>query len=231
MWLLHPLEDILSSPAKVAILRTLCRTPGPLSGRETIRRAGTTYGPGWGALQDLVASGVLSKRDLGRASAYELREPDGPLILRLRELFDTEEERREQIVGELIAEIDDALTIILYGSEARGDAEAGSDTDVLIVVERKTDERLPASRTPSARMFCNGPALVLRRILLPNDARKLRRSLAAGQAIPRLGGRRTAGPAGLASRRVRRTTYPGGGPLMSLTPIAFGEHVVEQFQR
>ena len=140
MWLLHPLEDILSSPAKVAILRALCRTRGPLSGRETIRRAGTTYGPGWDALQDLVASGVLIKRDLGRASAYELREPESPLILRLRELFDAEEERREQVVGELTAEIDDALTIILYGSEARGEAEAGSDTDVLIVIERRSDE-------------------------------------------------------------------------------------------
>ncbi len=140
MWLLHPLEDILSSPAKVAILRVLCRVRGPLSGRETIRRAGTTYGPGWDALQDLVGSGVLSKRDLGRASGYELREPGSPLIQRLRELFDAEEERTEQIVGELTTEIDDALTIILYGSEARGDAEAGSDTDVLIVVERKTEQ-------------------------------------------------------------------------------------------
>lgn len=140
MWLLHPLEDILSSPAKVAILRALCRTRSPLSGRETIRRAGTTYGPGWDALQDLVDSGVLRKRDLGRASAYELREPESPLIQRLRELFDAEERRTEQIVGELTSQIDGALTIILYGSEARGDAGAGSDTDVLIVIERRTEE-------------------------------------------------------------------------------------------
>jgi len=139
VWLLHPLEDILSSSAKVAVLRVLCDANSPLSGRETVRRARTSYGPGWAALQDLVSSGVLTKRDLGRASAYELREPHGALIQTLRGLFTAEQERSEQIVGALSSEIPEALSIILYGSEARGEAEAGSDTDVLIIVEEKTE--------------------------------------------------------------------------------------------
>ena len=140
MWLLHPLQDILSSSAKVAVLRVLCHANSPLSGRETVRRAQVSYGPGWAALQDLVRSGVLVKRDLGRASAYELREPDGALIQALRRLFDEEEERAEQIVSDLSSEIPEALSIIIYGSEAREEAEAGSDTDILIVVEEKTED-------------------------------------------------------------------------------------------
>lgn len=138
MWLLHPLEEVFSSAAKVAVLRVICSANSPLSGRETIRRAGITYSPGWNALQELVASGVLLKRDHGRASAYELRDPEEPLIQYLRGLFAREEERSEQIISGLVSKIDDALTIILYGSEARGDAEAGSDTDLLIVVEDRT---------------------------------------------------------------------------------------------
>jgi len=140
MWLLHPLDDILSSPAKVALLRVLCDAGAPLSGRETVRRAGVTYGPGWAALQDLVRSGVLTKRDLGRASAYELREPAGALIEALRGLFAVERERAQQIVDGLVAAIPEALSIILYGSEARGEAEPGSDTDILIAVERRSGE-------------------------------------------------------------------------------------------
>ncbi len=89
-------------------------------------------------MQELVASGVLTKRDHGRASAYELRQPEGELIERLRGLFAAEQKRSEGVVTALSSEVPEALSIILYGSEARGEAEAGSDTDILIVVERKT---------------------------------------------------------------------------------------------
>jgi predicted nucleotidyltransferase len=140
MWLLHPLQDILSSPAKVAVLRVLCDANSPLSGRETVRRAEVSYGPGWAALQDLVRSGVLVKRDLGRASAYELREPEGALIQAVRHLFATERERSQQITDVLASEVPEALSIVLYGSEARSEAGAGSDTDILIVVEEKTED-------------------------------------------------------------------------------------------
>jgi predicted nucleotidyltransferase len=138
MWLLHPLEKLFSSPAKVAVLRVICSANSPLSGRETIRRAGVTYSPGWNALQDLVASGVLSKRDHGRASAYELRDPEEALLQSIRALFAAEDERSAAIISGLASQLDEALSIILYGSEARGDAEAASDTDLLIIVQDRT---------------------------------------------------------------------------------------------
>jgi len=140
MWLLYPLQDILSSPAKVAVLRVILHATSPLSGRETIRRARISYGPGWRALQELVASGVLVKRDHGRASTYELREVEGALIERLQALFAAEQERSERIVSALLSKLPEALSIILYGSEARREAEARSDTDILIVVEQKTED-------------------------------------------------------------------------------------------
>jgi len=138
MWLLHPLEKIFSSTAKVAVLRAICHANSPLSGRETIRRAGTTYTPGWNALQDLVDSGVLTKRDHGRASAYELREPEAPLIQSIRALFVVEQVRSAEIISGLASQLDEALSIILYGSEARREAEAASDTDLLIIVQDRT---------------------------------------------------------------------------------------------
>jgi hypothetical protein len=39
MWLSLPLDDLLSSRAKVAMLRVLCRTNAPLRGREIARRS------------------------------------------------------------------------------------------------------------------------------------------------------------------------------------------------
>ncbi|MFO7945871.1 MAG: nucleotidyltransferase domain-containing protein [Armatimonadota bacterium] len=63
-----------------------------------------------------------------------------PLIQSIMDLFQAEEDRSGAIVDALRSEIDEAVSVILYGSEARGEAEAGSDTDLLIVVK----ERSPA---------------------------------------------------------------------------------------
>ncbi len=75
MWLRKPLDDILSSAAKVAVLRVVLRVSTPLSGREIARRAGVGYSPAYNALQALVASRVLAKEDHGRATAYSLVDP------------------------------------------------------------------------------------------------------------------------------------------------------------
>ncbi|MBM3472848.1 MAG: nucleotidyltransferase domain-containing protein [Armatimonadetes bacterium] len=140
MWLRNPLDDILSSPAKVAVLRAVLQVASPLSGREIIRRAGVAYGPGWKALQALTASGVLAKQEHGRVHTYAVRDPGLPLIARLRDLFADEKGGTRQAVVDLADRIPEALSIVLFGSEARGDAEPGSDTDVLVVVTRRGED-------------------------------------------------------------------------------------------
>ena len=145
MWLRRPLDDMLSSPAKVAVLRAVLRVGTPLSGREIARRSGGGYSPAYNALQALVASGVLSKQDHGKVTTYTVRDPEAPLVAGLRDLFDREEQRTRAAASELAQRLPDARAIILFGSEARGDARPGSDTDLLIIVSRadaKTDARV-----------------------------------------------------------------------------------------
>jgi len=137
MWLQNPLDDILSSATKVAVLRAVFRANSPLSGREIIRRAGVTYGSGWKALQRLVASGVLSKRDHGRVNTFELRCPGLPLVQRLRDLFAAENRRQQDAIADMVEGVPETVSVILFGSEARGEAKAGSDTDLLLVVAQK----------------------------------------------------------------------------------------------
>ncbi len=135
MWLRRPLDDILSSAAKVAVLRVVLPVSTPLSGREIARRAGVGYSPAYYALQALVASGVLAKQDHGRATTYSLVDPDSPLISALRDLFEREDRRTREALSALASGIPDVRAIILFGSEARGDARPGSDTDILVVVD------------------------------------------------------------------------------------------------
>ena len=141
MWLRKPLDDILSCPAKIAVLRAILQVNTPLSGREIARRAEVGYSPAYNALQALAASGVLSKRYHGRVNTYELAEPQSPLTRRLRDLFMAEARHHREVTERLSKEVPGLLSVVLFGSEARGEAKPGSDTDLLIVVE-KTTKRL-----------------------------------------------------------------------------------------
>jgi predicted nucleotidyltransferase len=139
VWLNQPLSDVLSTKSKVAILRVLSETPVPLNGREVARRAGLVPGHAHRVLADLVAAGLVLSRDQGRANTFEFADPESPITRRLRELFAAEIDRRRAVLAALTSAETGALSVVLFGSEARGDVRPGSDTDLLIVVERKTE--------------------------------------------------------------------------------------------
>jgi predicted nucleotidyltransferase len=143
MWLRRPLDDVLSTPAKIAVLRALLRVSAPLSGREIARRSGVGYSPAYHALQALVASGVLSKQHHGRVATYAVNDDQGPLLASLRKLYAQEDQRTRSAIAELGTALANVVSIVLFGSEARGEARPGSDTDLLIIVEH-TDARTEA---------------------------------------------------------------------------------------
>ena len=140
MWLNQPLSDILSTKSKVAILRVLSETPVPLNGREIARRSGLVPGHAHRVLADLVAAGLVLSRDQGRANTFEFADPESAITRHLRELFTAEIDRRREVLEALTSSETGALSVVLFGSEARGDARPGSDTDLLIVVEKKTQD-------------------------------------------------------------------------------------------
>lgn len=139
MLLRTPLDDILSSRAKLAVLRVVSTVSAPLSGREIARRGGVWPASAQKALNELVASGVLLCRDYGRTKTYELDHTDVTLVAQLRQLFWTEADRYRQFVADIAGGLAEAMTVVLFGSEARGEAGPESDTDILVVVGEKTE--------------------------------------------------------------------------------------------
>lgn len=139
MWLRDPLNDMFSSRAKVSVLRVITGVNTPLSGREIARRAGLWSASASKALGELTASGVLVCRDHGRAKTYELNHSDVRLITGLRSLFEAEADRYRECVAGLRRGLPEAISMVLFGSEARRDARPGSDTDLLVVVPEKTE--------------------------------------------------------------------------------------------
>lgn len=139
MWLRRPLQDILSSGAKVAVLRVLCASPAAFSVREIARRAGIAPGHASRVLADLAASGLLTAHDHGSAKTYEICDSQAPIIDALRALFWAESERYRSVIDGLYRAHDAIVSLVLFGSEARGDTRPGSDSDVLVVVESETE--------------------------------------------------------------------------------------------
>jgi predicted nucleotidyltransferase len=132
MWLADPLDEILSSRAKVRLLRVLASSRVPLNGREIARRAGVGAGTGSRLLRELAASGAVTELDQGSAHTYSLQ-LEVPFVATLRRLFEEEEARRRAVIRELAAEVPGLLAVLLFGSQARGEAQPGSDTDLLLV--------------------------------------------------------------------------------------------------
>jgi predicted nucleotidyltransferase len=140
MWLQNPLDDILSSKAKVGVLRVVCSVNAPLSGREIARRAAISSGNASRVLGELTRSGVLLARDLGRVTTYELRDRRLPVLRELSSLFAGERRRRERAVVDLVKGIPNVLSVTLFGSEARREARPESDTDLLVVLDKRTEQ-------------------------------------------------------------------------------------------
>lgn len=137
--LFHTLDAILGSTAKVRIIRALISLPSPVSGNElrTLARIRSKSGLK-NALNDLTELGLLEREDTRRIRLFRINRGHD-LAEPLAALFRAESMRiaelRQALRGILDAGAvqEDTLSIILFGSNARGDARPTSDLDLLVV--------------------------------------------------------------------------------------------------
>ena len=150
----HPLDGLLSVPARVRILRALASTRRELTGREAARVAGISSPQGNQALAVLVRQGAVLRRQAGRAGLYRLN--DRLLLIRrgLVPLFRLEGKLVQQGLERFRRGLESQgpLSIILFGSRSRGDAGADSDVDVLVVLEHRTPDAEERVRTVASRV-------------------------------------------------------------------------------
>lgn len=140
MWLSRPLDDVLSSPAKLAALRVLHETSEPVSGREIARRAGIAPGHVSRVLRQLEASGLLGSQTHGQVKLYSRVASTCPLAEALAALFAAEGRRRQAVIDGLPTDTPGLLSVIQCGAEVVGHAGPGSTVHLLVVVRRHTPE-------------------------------------------------------------------------------------------
>jgi predicted nucleotidyltransferase len=139
--LFRVLDEVMGSRAKVRVLRALLPLAAPVSGNEARLLAGILSKSGMqAALDELTALGILERDETRRIQFFRVNR-DHDLIGPLTALFDAESKRinnlqevlREVLDGGAVRE--HTLSIILFGSNARGDALPTSDLDLLAVTE------------------------------------------------------------------------------------------------
>jgi predicted nucleotidyltransferase len=137
--LFRPLDQALGSIAKVRVLRALMTLGSPASGNELRELARIRSKSGHKiALDQLVALGIVERDETRRVHFYRLNR-DHDLAHPLAALFEAES-RRISALRQALQDILDrgavrerTLSIILFGSNARGDARPTSDADLFVV--------------------------------------------------------------------------------------------------
>src|SRR3989338_426934 len=138
-----PIDDILNSPSKLAILRVLASRKGfKATGREIAKLSGYSVPSTHESLKDLHSRHILNLEIIGKQHIYGLNEGDRIVQKIIRPMFEAESGVKEEIRDFLLGEIKKAgikqriVSLILYGSIQKGTANKGSDVDVAVVVEK-----------------------------------------------------------------------------------------------
>lgn len=129
------LDSVLGPHSKISVLRVLFSQDG-LSGREVARRAGLSPRSASLALSHLVRVGIVGRKSVGGTHQFSVIRERYLVSGALGSLFAEEADLPATIGRRLLKIVGDAkcASIALFGSYARGEAEAASDLDVLFLL-------------------------------------------------------------------------------------------------
>jgi predicted nucleotidyltransferase len=132
----HVVDRIFAAPSHLAVLRALRYSRPGLSARAVARGAGLSPQAAADALARLETVGVVRRTGSGRTQLLSINF-DHYLVRELvLPIFEKEAGMREAVRKELAARLaDKAVSVVVFGSAARGDASPESDFDVLLVVD------------------------------------------------------------------------------------------------
>lgn len=132
MLIRHPLNDVFGGN-RARVLEALLELEDEVSGRQAANAADLPASSTSVALHDLEVAGIVSARRLGTAVLYRVNREHFASEL-LRRVV----ERARTAEGELVSRLTDELggrplSVVLFGSVARGQSTPDSDIDLLVV--------------------------------------------------------------------------------------------------
>lgn len=136
-----PLQSVFGSRSRLEVLRCLYEAQEPLSGREIARRTGLSHQQAHNALKSLVSLGVIARRISPPAHLFSLNRSHWIVKELAGILFKKEKKWLDDLINELGRKMPKSVrSLILFGSAAQGRMHAGSDIDLLALVEQKKEK-------------------------------------------------------------------------------------------
>ncbi len=131
------LDRILTSPVRLRVAKFMVRLPEKeFTGREVAALLDLSHTAVQDAMRILVANGLVTRRVIGRAHVFRTNK-ESYLYGVVRELVKAEEGLEEELFLLLRSRLQDlAISLVVYGSHARGTASSTSDLDVIVVTEK-----------------------------------------------------------------------------------------------
>ena len=165
-------DEILDPSIRLRIVGLLVSLPEKdFTGREIARLLGVSHSNVQRALRVLVEDGLASKKRTGRADVFWANK-DHFTFKALRELFKVRRELPERIARDLLSALrEPAISILIFGSYARGEADRRSDVDVLVIAKDRTEleNKIGAIEASFARRY--GVSLSVK-VLSPSDLKR-----------------------------------------------------------
>lgn len=135
----HRIESFLGSRSRISVLRALISTDTPLNASQIAAMTNLTRPAVTTVLQDFAGMGLVRSSSAGRANVHLLNRKNVYVQHLVIPLFSAENALPEWLEDDLRAAFGEcAESIVLFGSYARGDQDAHSDIDVVLVADDAT---------------------------------------------------------------------------------------------
>lgn len=139
-WSIDIISRLFGGPGRTAILRLLAAQTAPLTGRQVAELTGLSPAGASRALAHLSDLGVVTQRRVGRAVTHEIQRDNvlvQTIVLPALAAEDGLVDDLKAALTEAFADV--ALSVVLFGSVASGEAGPGSDIDVLVITATQKD--------------------------------------------------------------------------------------------
>jgi len=147
----EPLDDILGNRVQVKLIRVLVRTKGSFTGRELARLIGYSQNQTRLALEELERNGVVVRQSAGRSYLYSADNENILIKDFLEAGFGLEDALLDRMAGVYLEEVGrDLVSVVLFGSVAKGEEKPESDIDLVVVVRDKADLKVVEDRVAEA---------------------------------------------------------------------------------
>jgi predicted nucleotidyltransferase len=131
------LEQLFGTRARVRLLRRLSQESQSLTARQLAELVGLNHRAVVEALDPLRQSGVVERRHVGPSYLYTLNRESHLAQALVLPLFEEEKRSEPAFREDIVSLFPGAVSVVLFGSLARGEAGPGSDVDVLVVMDTR----------------------------------------------------------------------------------------------